>query len=38
METTVNINDIPFPNAQEGSRVLYNEKWYVYTNGTWVLE
>lgn len=38
METIVNINDIPFPNAQEGSRVLHNEKWYVYTNGTWVLE
>jgi hypothetical protein len=34
----MNINDIPFPNVKEGDRVLHNEKWYVYTNGTWVLE
>jgi hypothetical protein len=33
-----NINDLTFPNVQEGSRVLYNGKWYVYTNGTWILE
>jgi hypothetical protein len=33
-----NINDLTFPNVQEGSRVLYNEEWYVYTAGQWVLE
>jgi hypothetical protein len=38
MEETTNINDIVFPAVQEGSRVLHNGKWYVYTNETWILE
>ena len=38
MKTTTDINSILFPNVEEGSRVLYNEKWYIYINGTWVLE
>jgi hypothetical protein len=38
MEEITNINDLGFPNVQEGDRVLHNEKWYTYTNGTWVEE
>jgi hypothetical protein len=38
MENITNINDLMFPNVQEGDRVLYYDKWYVYTNGTWILE
>jgi hypothetical protein len=34
-----NINDIKFPYLTEGDRVLHEDgKWYIYTNGTWVLE
>ena len=34
-----NINDVKFPVVQEGDRILWDdEKWYVYINGTWVLE
>ena len=38
MEEITNINDLLFPHVQEGDRVLHNEKWYTYTNGTWVEE
>ena len=38
MEEITNINNLAFPNVQEGDRVLHNEKYYVYTNGTWVEE
>jgi hypothetical protein len=38
MEEILDINSLSFPSVQEGDRVLYYEKWYVYTNGTWVLE
>jgi hypothetical protein len=38
MEQITNINDLIFPNVQEGDRVLHNEVWYVYTSGQWVLE
>jgi hypothetical protein len=38
MEEIKDINELGFPNVQEGDRVLYYEKWYVYTNGTWVEE
>jgi hypothetical protein len=38
MEEITNINDLGFPNVQEGDRVLYNEKWYRYTDEKWVLE
>jgi hypothetical protein len=34
----MNINEISFPAVVEGSRVLHEGKYYVYTNGTWVLE
>lgn len=35
----MNINDINFPEVVEGDRLLWSDsKWYVYTNGTWVLE
>lgn len=34
-----NINTIQFPEVKEGDRVLWEDgKWYVYTNGTWILE
>jgi hypothetical protein len=32
------INELLFPEVQEGEKVFYNEIWYVYTNGTWVEE
>lgn len=38
MEEIKDINELSFPNVQEGDRVLHNEIWYVYTNGTWVEE
>jgi len=38
MEEIKNINDLFFPEVQEGDKVLYYEVWYVYTNGTWVEE
>jgi hypothetical protein len=38
MKNMIKINDLIFPNVQEGDRVLHNEKWYVYTNETWVEE
>jgi hypothetical protein len=38
MEDITNINDLTFPNVQEGDRVLYYEKWYIYNNGIWVEE
>jgi hypothetical protein len=38
MEEIKDINELGFPNVQEGDRVLYYEKWYIYTNGTWVEE
>ena len=38
MEEIKDINELTFPNAENGDRVLYYEKWYVYTNGTWVEE
>jgi hypothetical protein len=38
MEEIKDINELGFPNVQEGDRVLYYEKWYTYTNGTWVEE
>ena len=38
MEEIKGINELGFPNVQEGDRVLYYEKWYVYANGTWVEE
>ena len=38
MEEIKDINELSFPNVQEGDRVLYYEKWYTYTNGTWILE
>ena len=35
----MDINEATFPEAQEGDRVLWeDEQWYVYTNGTWILE
>ncbi len=38
MEEIKDINELSFPNVQEGDRALFNEKWYIYTNGTWVEE
>lgn len=38
MEEITNINDLIFPNVQEGDRVFHNEKWYVYIDETWVEE
>jgi hypothetical protein len=38
MEEITNINDLVFPHVQEGDRISYNEKWYVYSNGNWVEE
>lgn len=38
MEEITNINDLIFPNVQEGDRVLHNEIWYIYTDGVWVEE
>lgn len=38
MEEKTDINSLFFPGAIEGDRVLFNDKWYVYTNGTWVEE
>jgi hypothetical protein len=38
MEEITNINDLIFPEAKEGDKVLHYEVWYVYTNGTWVEE
>lgn len=38
MEEIKDINELVFPNVQDGDRVLYHEKWYTYTNGTWVEE
>ena len=38
MEETIDINSLPFPEVQEGDRAFHNEKWYVYTDGTWVEE
>ena len=38
MEEITNINELIFPHVEEGDRALHNEKWYVYTNGTWVEE
>jgi len=33
------INETIFPEVQENDRILWeDEKWYVYTNGTWILE
>lgn len=33
------INTVQFPEVKEGDRVLWaDDKWYVYTNGTWILE
>jgi hypothetical protein len=35
----MNINEVNFPQVQEGSRILWEDgKWYVYTSGEWVLE
>ncbi len=35
----MNINEATFPAVQEGDRVLWEDgNYYVYTNGTWVLE
>ena len=35
----MNINEASFPAVQEGDRVLWEDNnWYVYTNGTWVVE
>jgi hypothetical protein len=35
----MNINEITFPAVKEGDRVLWEDKnWYVYTNGTWIVE
>lgn len=31
------INEMVFPHVQEGDKILYNEKWYIYTNNIWVL-
>lgn len=38
MEEIKDINELSFPNVEEGDRVSYYEIWYVYTNGTWVEE
>lgn len=33
------INTVTFPEVKENDRVLWSDgKYYVYTNGTWVLE
>jgi hypothetical protein len=34
----MNINEIPFPAVQEGDRVLHEDVFYVYTNGTFIKE
>jgi len=35
----MNINEVNFPQVKEGDRVLWEDgKWYIHTNGTWVLE
>lgn len=35
----MNINEITFPKVEEGDRVFWeDDMWYVYTNGTWILE
>ena len=35
----MNINETTFPAVQEGDKVLWEDnQWYIYTNGTWVLE
>jgi len=34
-----NINTIVFPEVKENDRILWEDgKWYVYTNGTWIVE
>ena len=39
MEQVKDINDVVFPNVTEGDRILWQDgKYYIYTNGTWVLE
>lgn len=32
------INGVHFPHAQEGDRVLFEDIYYVFTNGEWVKE
>ena len=33
------INTIVFPEVKENDRILWEDgKWYVYTNGTWIVE
>ena len=34
----MDINKIIFPAVQEGDRVLYEDVYYVYTNGTFIKE
>jgi len=34
----MDINKIPFPAVQEGDRVLHEDVFYVYTNGTFIKE
>ena len=34
----MNINDLPFPQAQDGDRVLHEGIYYVRVNGEWVQE
>ena len=35
----MNIHEAKFPEVKEGDRVLWDDnKWYIYTNGRWVLE
>ena len=34
----MDINEMPFPAVQEGDRVLYENVFYVYTNGTFIKE
>ena len=35
----MDINEVSFPAVQEGDRVLWEDgNYYIYTNGTWVVE
>jgi hypothetical protein len=34
----MDINNISFPEAKEGDKVLWQDKWYVFVNDKWVLE
>ena len=34
----MDINEMVFPAVQEGDRVLHEDVWYVYTDGTFIEE